>query len=325
MNKNIFLLFALFFNCAIDASAQKTDTIKTTVPFTINKKALNFIAMGDWGRNGEYKQKEVADQMGITAKIMSADFIVATGDNFYPSGVASTQDHRWLDSYENVYTSHSLQNNWYVVLGNHDYKGNVQAEIDYTKIDRRWNMPARYYSKIMTLNNDTTQQVLLVFLDTTPLIAEYYQSAEHADVKTQDSLVQRKWLEGILNTSSPNLKWKIVFGHHPLYTGGKRMKANETIELQHLLKPILEKYKVDAYICGHEHSMQYIKPDGKTHYFVSGAGSETTPVIIHPEGGKYAISENGFITFSLTPDTLLAQVISYKGNVLYKVEINKYK
>src|ERR1700733_3511395 len=94
------------------------------------KKAINFIAMGDFGRNGEYMQKEVATQMGITAKDFGADFFVITGDNFYPSGVASTQDYSWTASFETIYTAHSLQNPWYVVLGNHDYKGNVQAEID---------------------------------------------------------------------------------------------------------------------------------------------------------------------------------------------------
>lgn len=322
MAKKIFLFFTIiFFHASL--FSQIADTAKSSSILIVNKKALNFIAMGDWGRNGEYKQREVANQMGITAKTLSPDFFIATGDNFYPCGVASTQDHRWIDSYEDIYTAHSLQNNWYVVLGNHDYKGNVQAEVDYSKIDRRWNMPARYYSKKMILNDDTTQLVLMVFIDTSPLIAEYYKSADHADVKAQDTALQRKWLESVLSDPSPNIKWRIVCGHHPLYTGGKRMNANETKELRDLLKPIFEKYKVDAYICGHEHSLQYIKPIGTTHYFVSGAGSETTPVVLYPGDGKFAISENGFITFSLSSKILLAQIISYKGEVLYKEEIKR--
>lgn len=320
------LLIVLFFFIYSPAIfSQSADTIRKNLQLTINKKALNFIAMGDWGRNGEYKQREVANQMGITAKALGTDFFIATGDNFYPSGVASTQDHRWIDSYEDIYTAHSLQNDWFVVLGNHDYKGNVQAEIDYTKIDRRWYMPARYYAKKISLNGDTTKQALLVFIDTTPLLSEYYQSPEHADVKTQDTALQRRWLESVLSDPSPNIKWKIVAGHHPLYTGGKRMNADETQELNHLLKPIFDKYKVDAYICGHEHSLQYIKPSGKTHYFISGAGSETTPAILHPDGGKFAISENGFIAFTVTPEELLAQVISYKGEVLYKETLKREK
>jgi len=323
VKKNIVIALALSFIAVINLTAQQNDSLKVKSGLTINKKAVNFIAMGDWGRNGEDKQREVAIQMGISAKILSTDFLISTGDNFYPSGVASTQDHRWIDSYEDIYTAHSLQQNWYVVLGNHDYKGNVQAEIDYTKIDRRWNMPARYYSKKIIMNDDTTQQALLIFIDTTPFIEEYYKNADHADVKTQDTAQQRKWLEAELSNASPNIKWRIVVGHHPLFTGGKRMNRDATLQLNHLLKPIFDQYKVDAYICGHEHNLQYIKPTGTTHYFVSGAGSETTPTILHPDGGRFALSENGFIAFSLTPKILTAQIISYEGKVLYKTEIVK--
>jgi tartrate-resistant acid phosphatase type 5 len=51
--------------------------------------ALHFLALGDWGRNGENYQKEVAEGMGKAAHDIGARFIIATGDNFYPNGVAS--------------------------------------------------------------------------------------------------------------------------------------------------------------------------------------------------------------------------------------------
>ncbi len=199
--------------------------------------------------------KKVANQLGKTAREFKPSFIASLGDNIYPSGVRSTQDYNWIASFESVYTNHSLQTDWYVVLGNHDYKGNVDAEVDYTKISRRWNLPARYYSKKVLINEDSTKEILLVFLDTTPLISQYYHSRDHADnVKSQDTAAQRIWLEQVLSDPSPNIKWKFVFGHHPLYTGGGRMNAAETKELNQLLKPIFDKYKVDAYVCGHEHS-----------------------------------------------------------------------
>ena len=298
------------------AQTRSADTL------TISKKTLNFLAMGDWGRNGEDNQQQVARQMGITARQLKADFIIATGDNFYPSGVASVLDHRWTDSYENIYTAHSLQMDWYVVLGNHDYKGNPQAEVEYTKIDRRWRMPSRYYAKKMVLNGDPAQQALFVFIDTSPLLSEYYSSEDHADnVRSQDSAAQLRWLDSVLSDPSPSIKWKIVSGHHPLYTGGKRISSQETKELHDRLKPIFDRYKVDAYICGHEHSLQYIKPAGRTHYFISGAGSETTPAMLHPDGGRFAKSENGFMAFSLFPEKLVVQVVSYTGEILYKTSL----
>ena len=64
------------------------------------EKALHFIAMGDWGRNGADHQLQVAKQMGITANEIGSMFTITTGDNFYPSGVISEFDPLWKYSYE---------------------------------------------------------------------------------------------------------------------------------------------------------------------------------------------------------------------------------
>jgi tartrate-resistant acid phosphatase type 5 len=298
-----------------------------TKPFYDNeddivKKPLKFIVFGDWGRNGEDNQKQVAREMGIIAKKFKPEFIISTGDNFYPNGVRSTRDHNWLASYENIYTAHSLQSDWYVVLGNHDYKGDPQAEIDYSEVDRKWNMPARYYSKIYFINGDSTQGVMLVFIDTTPFLSESYSNDE-LHVKGQDTAGQRIWLEKTLGNAPANIKWKFVFGHHPVYTGGGRMNAVETGEMRKLFKPIFEKYHVNAYICGHDHNLQYIKPPGFTYYFVSGAGSELSKTVIHPEGGIFARAENGFMDFSVSNNQMLISVINYKGEKLYSVTITR--
>ncbi|HSK12363.1 MAG TPA: metallophosphoesterase, partial [Phnomibacter sp.] len=98
---------------------------------------LNFLVIGDWGRNGEDHQKLVAAQMGRTATQVKADFIVSTGDNFYPSGVISEHDPLFFFSFENIYTDFSLQWDWYVTLGNHDYKSDPDAQVRYTNISRR--------------------------------------------------------------------------------------------------------------------------------------------------------------------------------------------
>jgi tartrate-resistant acid phosphatase type 5 len=304
--------FFIFLNSVFPQAKSDSTSKKITA-----KKTLRFTVFGDWGRNGEDKQRETAQQMGIVANSFKPAFIVSTGDNFYPSGVRSIRDNHWQSSFQNIYTAHSLQTDWYVVLGNHDYKGNPQAEIDYTEVDRKWNMPARYYSKIVFIGNDSSQGVLLVFIDTTPLISEYYSSSDHQNVKTQDTAMQRLWLEKTLSEAPSYIKWKFVFGHHPLWTGGGRMKAPEGVELRNLLRPIFEKNHVDAYFCGHEHSLQYIKPKGYTHYFVSGAGSETTAAIVHPDGGQFAKSINGFMDFTLTDRQLEVTAISYLGEVLY--------
>ena len=313
------MIFSFLFFASI-AFSQKIQKYDTDDNQEIKKKALKFMVIGDWGRNGEDNQIEVAREMGIVAKNFKPEFIVSTGDNFYPNGVQSTRDHNWLASFENIYTANSLQSDWYVVLGNHDYRGDPQAEIDYSAVDRKWKMPARYYSRLFFIDDDTTEGVLLVFLDTTPFLSESYIGDKY-HVKGQDTAMQRIWLEKTLNETPANVKWKFVFGHHPVYTGGGRMKALETVEMKNLFKPIFEKYHVNAYICGHDHNLQYIKPPGFTHYFVSGAGAELTKTVIHPEGGVFARTENGFMNFSVYANQMQISVIGFNGEKLYSVTI----
>jgi tartrate-resistant acid phosphatase type 5 len=313
----VILILGLFICChtAFPQAILNSDSV-----FQKTQKPLKFMVFGDWGRNGEDKQKEVAVEMGIVAKKFKPEFIISTGDNFYPNGVQSTRDHNWIASYENIYTSQSLQSDWYVVLGNHDYRGEPQAEIDYTQVDRKWHMPARYFSRLLFIDEDSSAGVLFVYIDTTPFLSESYKGDQH-HVQGQDTAAQRIWLEKTLGETPANVKWKFVIGHHPVYTGGGRMKAKETVEMKNLFAPIFEKYHVNAYICGHDHNLQYIKPRGFTHYFVSGAGSELSKTVIHPEGGVYAKAENGFMNFSIYESQMHVSMLSYTGEKIYSVTI----
>ncbi len=284
--------------------------------------ALNFIAMGDWGRNGADHQKQVAAQMGKTAAEANVQFIIATGDNFYPSGVISEWDPLWKYSFEDIYTDFRLQWDWYPVLGNHDYKSNPDAQVAYSKISRRWKMPARYYTRLIPFPGDSASKILFVFIDTNPLIPEFYTNAEYGpNVKTQDSTAQKLWIEQQLSNPSPNIKWKIVVGHHPIYTGGNRTDSYDTKAVRRILQPILDKYNADIYLSGHEHNLQHLVKN-KTQHFISGAASEKTPVKLIAES-KMAASEYGFMLFSVKMNEILVQTIDDTGNIIYTTTIKK--
>ena len=320
-------LVLLFITVSVYTHAQvlvnDTATIAGNTAVIKKEKALHFIAMGDWGRVGADHQKEVAAQMGKTATEINTQFVIATGDNFYPSGVISEWDPLWKYSFEDIYTDFHLQWDWYPVLGNHDYKTNPDAQVKYSTISRRWKMPARYYSKKFFINGDTTQAVLIAFIDTNPLIPEFYSNADYGpNVKTQDSTKQKKWLAHVLSDTSKNIKWKIVVGHHPMFTGGSRTEAYDTKAIRNSLKPLFDKYGVDVYLAGHEHSLQYLKPPGKTHHFISGAASEKTSAKLL-DISKMAASEYGFMLFSVTGNQLLVQTIDYTGKLIYSTNISK--
>ena len=184
-------------------------------------------------------------------------------------------------------------------------------------------MPARYYSKKISINGDTTQQVLIAFIDTNPFIPEFYKNAEYGpNVRTQDSAKQKRWLMKVLSDPSPNIKWKIVVGHHPMYTGGSRTDAYDTKAIRNSLKPVFDRNGVDLYLAGHEHSLQYLKPTGSTHHFISGAASEKTPVKLITDAEMVA-SEYGFMLFSVTNNQLRVQAINDQGEIIYNTLIKK--
>jgi tartrate-resistant acid phosphatase type 5 len=282
------------------------------------KKSLNFLVMGDWGRHGEQHQRNVAQQMSNATVGLKATFNLIVGDNFYPNGVMSVFDPSWQSSFENVYTQHPLYDDWYVVLGNHDYRTNPDAEVAYSKISARWIMPARNYSIIKKLDDGGTAEFF--FIDTSPFQTDYYGSEEYgANVKGVDTAAQKKWLEDGLKNSTAT--WKFVIGHHPLYSAGGR--KGKTGDMLNSFGPLFEKYKVDAYFCGHEHVLEFDQP-AEYHFveIISGAGSEATPVTSAPYA-KFAMQDFGFVAASLTSKELLIQYINEEGKILYTTTLSK--
>jgi acid phosphatase len=274
---------------------------------------LQFLVFGDWGRNGEADQREVAAQMGTTAKDITAKFIISVGDNFYEDGVASVDDPQWHTSFEDVYTAPSLQVPWRAILGDHDYHGNCEAQIAYSKSSPRWTMPARYYMRSEKIDAD--HPVDFFYLDTTPM-------AKQTDggviplfhLHSQDIEKQVAWLDAALAASTA--PWKIVIAHHPVYSGGEHGDTPYIIE--HVL-PLLEKYKVQAYFNGHDHDLQHLQA-GSVNLFCSGAGSKIRPTTNTPHT-KFAKSCSGFTAVSLQVDKLEVRMISDRGQLLYATSV----
>lgn len=128
----------------------------------------------DMGRNGYYDQKPIAELMGEMAGVVDPECVFAAGDIHHFNGVASLQDPLWMTNYELVYSHPDLMLDWFPVCGNHEYRGNTQAFMDYGKVSRRWMMPARYYTKVFKHGNTS---VRIVMLDTTPLIDSYRKNS----------------------------------------------------------------------------------------------------------------------------------------------------
>jgi tartrate-resistant acid phosphatase type 5 len=279
---------------------------------------LNFLVFGDWGRQGERDQVEVATQMAAAAKEINPRFIISVGDNFYENGVASVDDPQWQTSFEAVYRDPALQLPWYCILGNHDYHagGSCDAQIAYHKINPRWNMPARYYQQTHRLDDRITADFF--YLDTTPMVKSYYSeffgAKTRANVLTQDVPGQLAWFKAALAASSA--QWKIVIGHHPIYSGGGHGDTEELIET---ILPLLHQHNVQAYFNGHDHDLQHLVA-GEVNLFDTGAGSQHTPTF-YTRRSKFAKSRSGFTTVSLQADKMDVCMIDYRGRRLYATSV----
>jgi acid phosphatase len=274
--------------------------------------AQNFILFGDWGRRGQIDQVHVAAQMAAAASAIGARFVVSVGDNFYEGGVASTEDSHWHESFENVYQDSALQIPWKVILGNHDYYGNCGAQIAYSKLSRRWEMPARYFVQTQPLGSGVTADFF--YVDTTPMVKVYYgvkDETMRANVRAQDVPAQMAWLKKALAASKA--EWKIVVGHHPIYSGNAR---GGTPELVDLILPVLYEHKVQAYFNGHDHDLQHLVTRN-LNLFCSGAGSIVSPKTMETERTKFVQNTPGFIAASLQPDKLNVHMIDSTGKVVH--------
>ena len=306
----------MLFSCTKKANYPVSNESLHIIDSSNKSAGINFLVFGDWGRKGNTTQKSIANQMALTAQKTNPDFILVTGDNFYNTGVNSIEDSHWDESYKEVYNHPSLQVDWYLALGNHDYQGNVQAQLAYTDLDERWNIPDRYYSIDKPI--DALHNVRFVVIDSSPFFDPYYESNNYSNVWDQDSLKQIRWIDETLENSTT--KWNIVISHHPAFTSG--MRRNQVQFLQRHMKGLMDKHKVDAMFSGHEHDLQHQKPNGATHYFVSGSASDARDVS-ELDYTKFAAGIPGFMSVTLYHNRMIVQAIDAGGTILYSTEITK--
>lgn len=279
---------------------------------------LNFYVANDLGRNGYYDQKPIAELMGEMAEVVDPEFVLATGDVHHFEGVQSVSDPLWMTNYELVYSHPDLMIDWFPVCGNHEYRGNTQAVIDYSNVSRRWMMPSFYYTKSFEEDGAT---VRVVWVDTTPMIDKYRKDTEdYPDASKRDYQRQLQWVDSVLTSATED--WVIVAGHHPIYADTDKSEK-ERADMQKRLDTILRKHHVDMYICGHIHNFQHIRmKDSDIDYVVNSSGSLSRGV--NPvDGTVFCSGEPGFSVVSADKKSLKLFMIDKNGNVLHTISRTK--
>lgn len=293
--------FLLILLCGLSLFAQDVRDLGAVLP--VNGKP-RVAVIGDFGYSGKRSGADAVARAVLAAHRESPfDFGLTVGDNFYPRGVASTGDSLWKKEFHDRYDALGIR--FFAILGNHDYMSNPQAQVDYTQKpgNKTWQMPHRYYTF-------SAGPVQFFALDTDEGTIGLFGSKPWSDE-------QLGWLKSQLARHA-GAKWKVVYGHHPIYSDGHHGDTKRLIER---LLPVLQEHHVDAYIAGHDHDMQHFERDGIQFFIAGGSGQETRKV--KRKRAVFARAAHGFMIIEASTDELSLRLIGTGGETVHSKILKK--
>ncbi|KAL7516353.1 hypothetical protein ACHAWX_001378 [Stephanocyclus meneghinianus] len=354
------------------AAALSLSLMSTSSLASAENAKLRFLAVGDWGGQDEYpyyteQQRETADGMayvaGASRDIPAASFVLALGDNFYFEGVkeGGNDEQRFEATFENVYYHDELQVPWYIIGGNHDYCGNIESQIEFSKRpNTRWTFPDYNHRVVKQIidsggpsNSDGSNEKLktikleIIMIDTVQIAGHrchgpgyeslsktgYFKPLTLLDVNLDVSSPTLKWIEDSLSNSDAD--YLFVAGHFPVYSA---CSHGNTEYLVQNLDPMLKKYGVTAYLSGHEHCQFHFSNEGMD-YILTGTGHDCCYAADNkehlPRHGelKYILADShdysgdsgargGFASFEVYSDGMKVKIHKEDGSVLYEAQLH---
>jgi acid phosphatase len=241
---------------------------------------LRFVSVADTG-TGATGQYAVARAMARYHQLNPYDLVILAGDNIYNNG----EIEKMGAVFERPYQALLQQGvKFQACLGNHDIRtDNGDPQVRYPG----FNMQGRYY----TFRRGDVQ---FFALDTN----------NNADWKAQ-----LPWLEQELSGS--DAPWKVVFGHHQIYSSGHYGLNEPFIQT---LTPIFQKYGVQLYINGHDHHYERSQSINGTTYLICGAGAGTRPVG-RSQWTAYSAEQLSFAAYEVYSDRIIISGIGTDNRV----------
>jgi 3',5'-cyclic AMP phosphodiesterase CpdA len=239
-------------------------------PPPIQPASLRWLAIADSG-SGDRRQMAVGEQMAKVHQQRPVDLVLMAGDNIYPDGNLNRVEATFLQPYRALLEARVP---FHAVLGNHDIRtGNGDPQVAYAP----FGMKGRWYA-----------------LRQGPV--EFFMLDTNMNARWQHQL---PWLKRALAASTA--PWKVVVGHHPIYSSG--FYGDDPAAIARLT-PLFQHYGVQLYINGHEHHYERSRViEGTTYLQVGGAGA-TLRAVVPAERSAKAVSRHSFAEITATPTTL---------------------
>lgn len=252
----------------------------------VSPDSVKFLVLGDTG-TGDRAQLEVAAQVWKSHQVFPYEFAIMLGDNIYGSERPQDFARKFEQPYKPMLDANIA---FYASLGNHD-DPNQQYYKPFGMGGRR------YY---------TYQKKDVRFF----AIDSNYMDRD-----------QQAWLDKELRES--DAKWKIVYGHHPIYSSGGRHGSE--VDLREIVEPMFVKYGVNVVFAGHEHFYERLKPQKGIHYFTAGGSAKLRDgdIRIGPLTAKGFDTEQSYMVVEVDGDVLRFQAISRRGKIVDSGEITR--
>ncbi len=250
---------------------------------------LHWLATADSG-SGDRNQMAVGAAMAALQRRDPVDLVILGGDNIYNEGEMSRVGVAFERPYRELLRAGVP---FHAVLGNHDIRtANGAGQLAYPG----FGMKGRWYT--------VRQGPVEFFLLDTNGKAVWQQ--------------QLPWLKRVLAASSA--PWKVVVGHHPIYSSG--FYGNDLTAIDRLT-PLFRQYGVQLYINGHDHNYERSRPiRGTTYLTVGNGGASLRPVLPGPNKAV-AVSTYGFASLHADADSLTIEAFNTTGQRLDRAVLNR--
>jgi hypothetical protein len=254
--------------------------------------------------------------MGQVAAVDPIHFVVLTGDNFYPTGVASVTDPQWQGKFEQLYRAPALATTpFFAVLGNHDHAGNAAAQLAYAAErsgSGRWRMRGLQYQQDFGRDGD---RVLLriVFLDTVPMAASW-----------RKRVIGQLYLRNAMALPG-NPIWRAVVGHAGVRSATRHPNSKRLVLGE--LAPLMHELNVDLVLSGNDRFQQVLDSPNEPLHVSSNGGGEKLEAGLHDQATDttFIAVRPGFASVTVDRRSLEVAMMDRDGNITYRKSRSRHE